>query len=80
VLGLVLREIAILTGLGIALAAPLSFPLAKLANSMLFGVAPENIRTLSAAAAVLALTALASGAVPALRATRVDPLAALRRY
>jgi predicted permease len=79
VLGLVLREIAILTGLGIALAAPLSFLLAKLAKSMLFGVAPDNIWVLSAAAAVLALTALASGAVPALRATRVDPLAALRR-
>jgi predicted permease len=79
VLGLVLREIAILTGLGIALAAPLSFPLAKLAKSMLFGVEPNNVWALSAAAAVLALTALASGALPALRATRVDPLAALRR-
>jgi predicted permease len=79
VLGLVLREVAILTGVGIAIAAPLSFPLANLAKSMLYGVAPNNVWVLSAAAAVLALTALASGAVPAVRAMRVDPLLALRR-
>ncbi len=79
VLGLVLREIAILTGVGIALAAPLSFPLANLAKSMLYGVAPNDIWVLTTAAAVLALTALASGAVPAIRALRVDPLLALRR-
>jgi len=78
VLRLVLREIAILTGVGIAVAAPLSFPLASLAKSMLFGVAPNNVWVLTAAAAVLALTALASGAVPAIRAVRVDPLLALR--
>jgi ABC-type antimicrobial peptide transport system permease subunit len=78
VLGLVLREIAILTGIGIAIAAPLSFPLVGLAKSMLFGVAPDNMWVLVSAAAVLALTALASGAVPALRAVRVDPLSALR--
>jgi len=45
---------------------------------MLFGVAPNNVWVLTAAAAVLALTALASGAVPAIRAVRVDPLLALR--
>jgi predicted permease len=79
VLRLVLREIAILTGVGIAIAAPLSFPLASLAKSMLFGVAPNNVWVLTAAAVVLALTALASGAVPAIRAVRVDPLLALRK-
>ena len=78
VLRLVLREIAILTGVGIAIAAPLSFPLASLAKSMLFGMAPNNIGVLAAAAAVPALTTLASGAVPAIRAVRVDPLLALR--
>ena len=78
VLRLVLREIALLTGVGIASAAPLSYPLASAAKSMLFGVAPNHVWVLAAAAAVLALTALASGAVPAIRAVRVDPLLALR--
>ena len=78
VLRLVLREIAILTGLGLALGAPLSLPLARLAKSMLFGVALENPWVLIGAATLLALTALASGLLPALRAIRVDPLSALR--
>ena len=78
VLRLVLREIAILTGLGLALGAPLSLPLARLAKSMLFGVAPDNPWMLIGAAALLALTALVSGMLPALRAIRVDPLSALR--
>jgi predicted permease len=79
VLRLVLREIATLTGAGIAIAAALSFPLAGLAKSMLYGVAPNNIWVLAAAAAALGLTALASGAAPAFRAMRVDPLSALRK-
>jgi predicted permease len=78
VLMLVLREVAILAATGIAIAAPLSFPLANLAKSMLYGVAPHNLGTLAGAATVLTLTALAAGAVPAARASRVDPLVALR--
>jgi len=78
VLRSVLREVAILAALGIAIAVPLSYPLANLAKSMLYGVAPHNPWVLTGAAAVLALTALAAGALPAARASRVDPLVALR--
>jgi predicted permease len=78
VLGLVMREVAILAGIGIAIAAPLSFPLASLAKSMLYGVAPHDLLALAGAAAVLAATALAAGYLPASRAARVDPLVALR--
>ncbi len=78
VVGLVMREVAILAGIGIAIAAPLSFPLANLAKSMLYGVAPHDAIALAGAAAVLALTALVAGYVPAARAARVDPLVALR--
>jgi len=78
VLRLVLREVAILAGIGIGLAVPLSFPLAALAKSMLYGVAPHDLWTVTGAAAVLGLTALISGYVPAARAARVDPLTALR--
>ena len=78
VLGMILREVAILAAIGIAVAAPLAFPLASLAKSMLFGVAPHDLGILAGAAAVLALTALAAGYIPAARAARVDPLVALR--
>ena len=78
VLRLILREVAILTAAGIAIAAPLYFSLAKLAKSLLFGVAPNDAKVLAAAAIVLALTALAAGFLPAARAARVDPLMALR--
>ena len=78
VLGIVMREVAILAGIGIAIAAPLSFPLANLAKSMLYGVAPHDAIALAGAAAVLAATALAAGYLPAARAARVDPLVALR--
>ncbi len=78
VLRLVLREIATLTGLGIGIAAPLSFALSKLARSMLFQVAPDSPGAVIAASAVLAFTALAAASLPALRAMKVDPLRALR--
>ena len=51
---------------------------AALAKSMLYGVAPHDLWTVTGAAAVLGLTALISGYVPAARAARVDPLTALR--
>jgi ABC-type antimicrobial peptide transport system permease subunit len=78
VLGLVMREVAILAGVGIAIAAPLSFPLENLAKSMLYGVAPHDTLALVGAALALAATALTAGYLPAARAARVDPLIALR--
>jgi predicted permease len=79
VLRIVLGEVALLAAIGIAIAAPLSFPLASLAKSMLYGVAPHDAAVLAGAAALLAFTALAAGYIPAARAARVDPLTALRR-
>jgi len=78
VLGLVLREVAILAVIGIGIAIPLSFPLANLAKSMLYGVAPHDVWALAGGTAVLFLVALAAGYMPAARAARVDPLVALR--
>ena len=78
VLSIVLGEVALLAAIGIAIAAPLSFPLASLAKSMLYGVAPHDAAVLAGAAALLAFTALAAGYIPAARAARVDPLTALR--
>jgi putative ABC transport system permease protein len=68
------RIVAIGAGIGLVLAAGL----ARLLASVLFGVAPLDAVTFVAVTAVLAATALLSTALPAWRATRVDPAVTLR--
>ncbi|MCC6860221.1 MAG: ABC transporter permease [Bryobacterales bacterium] len=74
VLGRLLRLIAI--GLGVGMAA--AYPLARLVRSRLFGVEPGDPLVYLAAAAVLIAAGLLAGYVPARRASRVDPVVALR--
>jgi putative ABC transport system permease protein len=64
--------------LGLALGLIAALGLAQLMSSLLFGVQPRDPATFIAAAAVLVLVALAACYIPARRATRVDPLVALR--
>ena len=65
-----------LAGVAIGIAGALW--LSRLLESLLFGVAPRDPFSLAAAAAVLMAVALLASAVPARRATRVDPIVALR--
>src|SRR4029079_669897 len=78
VLALFLREGALqaLVGLGIGLSGGVL--LMKTFKSVLYGVAPADPMTLIVVAAGLMATALAACALPARRAMRVDPVAALR--
>jgi putative ABC transport system permease protein len=78
VLGLVMREGTALALLGIAGGVVASFFATRLMEGMLFGVASRDPLTFAAAALLLAATALAANLVPAWRATRVDPLVAMR--
>jgi ABC-type antimicrobial peptide transport system permease subunit len=64
--------------LGAAIGLPAAIGVAKLFRSLLFGVSPQEPVTLAAGAVVLIIVALASSYIPARRAARVDPLAALR--
>jgi ABC-type antimicrobial peptide transport system permease subunit len=63
-------------GLGIGILGSLAFT--RVLSSLLFGVSPRDPVTLAIVAAVLAAVAFIACYVPARRATRVDPVVALR--
>lgn len=66
------------TGIGLVLGLAGSFFVARWLSGLLFGVSPGDPVTLAATAAILLLVAAAACFVPARRATRVDPMEALR--
>jgi len=63
---------------GIALGLGASFALTRLMKSLLFGITATDPATYAALSSVLVLIALGACSIPALRATRVDPMVALR--
>ena len=75
---LVLREVLTLIGAGVAIGVPAALAVTRLAGNLLFGVAPNDPATLAGAALSMGAIALLAGYLPARRATRVDPMVALR--
>jgi ABC-type antimicrobial peptide transport system permease subunit len=63
---------------GIAIGILATFAAAKLVANQLYGVSPTDAKTSAAAALVLVLCITIAGYLPARRATRTDPMAALR--
>ena len=78
VMWLVLKEVALMVVVGVAVGLPLAFALSRVVQSQLFDLSAHDPLALAAAAVVLAMVALAAGYLPARRATRVDPMLALR--
>lgn len=78
VLKLVLSQAMVLTLVGIALGAGGAIALTRLMKSMLFGVSPTDPVTFIAISFLLSAVALLASYMPARRATKVDPLVALR--
>jgi predicted permease len=78
VIALVLRETLTLVLLGAAIGVPAAFAAGRLGEALLFGLRPSDPSTMILAAAILFAVALVAGLLPARRATRVDPLTALR--
>jgi putative ABC transport system permease protein len=78
VLKLVMGQGMVVIGIGLALGLAASFVLMRLLRSLLFGVGENDPLTFTAITFVLLLVALAACYVPARRATKVDPLTALR--
>jgi predicted permease len=77
-LRMVLREALSLVAIGVAIGVPLSIAGARLISTLIFGVKPADAVTISFASAVMLAVALLAAYVPSRRATKVDPMVALR--
>ena len=75
---LVLRGVARLVAIGIALGLGVSLLLTPLAATMLYSLEPRDPATMATAAVVLAMVGLLAGWLPARRASRIDPAKVLR--
>jgi putative ABC transport system permease protein len=78
VLKLVFRQGMALVSIGIAIGLAASFALTRLMKGLLFGVSATDPLTFIAIALLLSFVALLACWVPAQRATKVDPMVALR--
>ena len=78
VIRVVVSEVARLAAIGLSIGLPLCFLLARLVRSQLYGVSIYDPATMIAVSGIIAATALASAALPACRAIKVDPMMALR--
>jgi ABC-type antimicrobial peptide transport system permease subunit len=75
---MILRETGWLAFFGVSIGLAMAYSVARYVQSMLYGVAAQDFATFAGAAAVMIGVAAAAGYLPARRAARVDPLAALR--
>jgi predicted permease len=78
VISMILRESSRLLAGGLAAGAVLAFASLRLIESRLFGLSPSDPAAFGAASLLLGLVALAAAFLPARRASRVDPLVAIR--
>jgi len=77
-LWIVMREVLLLLGIGIAVGLPAALAISNLVRSQLYGMSPSDPKTIALATLGIILIAAISGYLPAWRATRVDPVMALR--
>jgi len=77
-LWMIVRDSLRMIGAGVVVGVPTALALMRLARRFLFGLTPADPMTLTAAVVVLTSVAVTAGYVPARKASRVDPMAALR--
>lgn len=76
---MILRETAGLVTVGLGLGGMLAYAASRLINSRLYGVASQDPFVLAVATGLLLLVAFSAAYVPARRASRLDPMTALRQ-
>ena len=74
----VLREVFVLAVVGLAISVPAALGGSTFVASFLYGMRPNDPLTVVLAAVILLGAALAAGYVPAWKASRIDPMIALR--
>jgi len=78
VVWMVLRRVVLLAAVGLAISVPAALVASQLVKSFLFETQPNDPGTLALSGVVLLSAAILAGYAPARRASRIDPLAALR--
>ena len=78
VVWMVLRDVLMLAVVGLAIGLPAALGASKLVETLLFGVKSGDPGAMAAAVAILLSAALAAGYLPARRASRIDPVTAVR--
>jgi predicted permease len=78
VVGIIVRQTLVLLALGVGLGVVLALAAVRSAGSLLFGLQPNDPLTFAGASALLITIALIASFLPARRASRVDPMVALR--
>jgi putative ABC transport system permease protein len=78
IMGLVLRESLLLLAVGLTLGVALALGASRAATSLLFGLKPHDPATLATATVILTAIALAASYLSASRASKLDPVVALR--
>jgi ABC-type antimicrobial peptide transport system permease subunit len=79
VVWIILRRVLLLAAVGLAISVPAALVGSRLVKSFLFETPPNDPATLALAGAILLGAAILAGYAPARRASRIDPLAALRQ-
>jgi len=78
VLWIVMREVLILLSIGLAIGVPAAIGLGRYVSSQLYGIQPNDPWMAIGTVLVLTVVSAAAGLIPATRASRIDPILALR--
>jgi predicted permease len=78
VVWLVMREVLLLLGIGMVIGLPAAWALTRFVQAQLYGITPADTPTVALAITGIAAVAIMAGFLPARRATRIDPMRALR--
>jgi predicted permease len=78
VIWLVMKEVLVLLSIGLAVGVPAAIALGRYVSSQLYGIEPNDPWIAGGTVALLSIVSAAAGMIPAHRASRIDPILALR--